>query len=99
MPRPWLRPCMPMVQCADWRNRYASIFADLTGYDITGRDAQMLERANITLNKNSVPNDPLSPMVTSGIRIGTPAVTSRGMKEAQMIEIANVMQSIPGKGV
>ena len=68
---------------------------DLTGYDITGRDAQsMLERANITLNKNSVPNDPLSPMVTSGIRIGTPAVTSRGMKEAQMIEIANVMQSI-----
>ncbi len=68
---------------------------DLTGYGITGRDAQhMLERANITLNKNSVPNDPLSPMVTSGIRIGTPAVTSRGMKEAQMLEIANVMQSI-----
>jgi len=59
---------------------------------ITGKAADAaLEKANITVNKNAVPNDPESPFVTSGIRIGTPAPTSRGFKEAQMTEIANLM--------
>jgi glycine hydroxymethyltransferase len=56
---------------------------------LTGKDADAaLGRAGITVNKNAVPNDPQSPFVTSGLRIGTPAITSRGFKEAQSIELA-----------
>jgi glycine hydroxymethyltransferase len=56
---------------------------------LTGKDADAaLSRAGITVNKNAVPNDPQSPFVTSGLRIGTPAITSRGFKEAQSIELA-----------
>lgn len=63
---------------------------DLIDKDITGKDAELaLGQANITLNKNAVPNDPRSPFVTSGLRIGTPAVTTRGFKEAEVGEIAN----------
>ena len=59
---------------------------------ITGKAADAaLNRAHITVNKNAVPNDPQSPFVTSGIRVGTPAPTTRGFKEAEMIEIANMM--------
>jgi glycine hydroxymethyltransferase len=59
---------------------------------ITGKAADAaLSKAHITVNKNAVPNDPESPFVTSGIRVGTPAPTSRGFKEAQMTEIANLM--------
>ena len=58
---------------------------DLIDKDITGKDAEeTLGRANITLNKNAVPNDPRSPFVTSGLRIGTPAVTTRGFKEREI---------------
>ncbi len=63
---------------------------DLIKKDITGKDADAaLGRANITVNKNAVPNDPRSPFVTSGLRIGTPAVTRRGFKEAEVTELAN----------
>ncbi len=59
---------------------------------ITGKAADAaLGQAHITVNKNAVPNDPQSPFVTSGIRVGTPAVTSRGFKEAQVIDVANWM--------
>ncbi len=59
---------------------------------ITGKAADAaLSKAHITVNKNAVPNDPESPFVTSGIRIGTPAPTTRGFKEAQVSEIANLM--------
>ena len=59
---------------------------------ITGKAADAaLSKAHITVNKNAVPNDPQSPFVTSGIRVGTPAPTTRGFKEAEMIEIANLM--------
>merc|ERR1712093_816939 len=57
---------------------------------VTGKDADAaLGRAHITVNKNAVPNDPQSPFVTSGLRIGTPAVTTRGFKEAEMSEVAS----------
>ena len=64
---------------------------DLTPFDadVTGKEAQIvLDTAGITLNKNTIPNDPRSPFVTSGVRIGTPSVTTQGMKEAEMVEIA-----------
>jgi len=63
---------------------------DLISKDITGKDADAaLGRANITVNKNSVPNDPRSPFVTSGLRIGSPAVTRRGFKEEQAVQLTN----------
>jgi glycine hydroxymethyltransferase len=64
----------------------------LVGRDTTGKAAQIsLERAGITANKNMVPFDPRKPAVTSGVRIGTPAVTSRGMRESEMGEIAQMI--------
>ncbi|MDO6593219.1 serine hydroxymethyltransferase [Neptuniibacter sp. 1_MG-2023] len=63
---------------------------DLIDKEFTGKDADAaLGRANITVNKNSVPNDPRSPFVTSGLRIGTPAVTRRGFKEAEVTDLTN----------
>ncbi len=61
------------------------ILVDLTGHGLTGAEAEeALERAGITVNKNAIPFDPLPPKVTSGIRIGTPAVTTRGLKEKEI---------------
>ena len=63
---------------------------DLIGREVSGKDAEAaLGAAHITVNKNSVPNDPRSPFVTSGLRIGTPAVTTRGYVEADCVELAN----------
>ena len=65
---------------------------DLVDKTLTGKEADAaLGRANITVNKNSVPNDPKSPFVTSGIRVGTPAITRRGFKEAEAKELAGWM--------
>lgn len=62
---------------------------DVTGMGITGKEAQnILDDVNITLNKNSIPFEPLSPFVTSGVRIGTPAITSRGFKEEESAQVA-----------
>ena len=67
---------------------------DLRKTGKTGKDmANVLERAGITANKNTVPNDPQSPFITSGIRLGTPAVTTRGFKEDDMIEVAKIIAS------
>ncbi|WP_372943889.1 serine hydroxymethyltransferase [Shewanella sp.] len=64
------------------------MLVDLIGRDLTGKEADAaLGSANITVNKNSVPNDPRSPFVTSGIRIGSPAITRRGFKEAEAKEL------------
>jgi glycine hydroxymethyltransferase len=66
------------------------MLVDLIGRDVTGKDAEAaLGAAHITVNKNSVPNDPRSPFVTSGLRIGTPAVTTRGYQEAECVALAN----------
>ena len=60
--------------------------------DCTGKEAQLiLDEAGITLNKNTVPDDPRSPFVTSGVRVGTPSVTTQGMKEPEMVEIAELI--------
>jgi glycine hydroxymethyltransferase len=70
---------------------------DLRGTELTGKLAEeTLDLARITVNKNTVPNDPRSPFVTSGVRIGTPAVTSRGMKEAEMETIAELIRRALG---
>ena len=62
---------------------------DLIEKDITGKDAEAaLGAANITVNKNTVPNEPRSPFVTSGLRLGTPAVTTRGFKEPEIKQLA-----------
>lgn len=69
------------------------ILVDLRSKGITGKDANLaLEHVNITCNKNSIPNEPLSPMVTSGIRLGTPAMTTRGFKETEFQQIGDWIQ-------
>nr|CAA6820799.1 MAG: Serine hydroxymethyltransferase (EC [uncultured Thiotrichaceae bacterium] len=71
------------------------MLVDLIAKGITGKAADAaLGRANITVNKNAVPNDPESPFVTSGIRVGTPAITTRGFKEDECRELANLMADV-----
>ena len=71
------------------------MLVDLTTYDLTGKAVEkMLDEAHITCNKNTIPNDPKSPFVTSGVRLGTPAVTSRGMKEDDMDKIAEAIATV-----
>jgi len=61
------------------------MLVDLRPFGITGKDFEhRLDEVRITVNKNAIPNDPQSPFITSGIRIGTPAVTTRGMREREM---------------
>lgn len=71
------------------------MLVDLSNYGITGKEMEKwLDTAHITANKNTIPNDPKSPFVTSGVRLGTPAVTSRGMKEEDMDRIAEAISLI-----
>ena len=71
------------------------MLVDLRPKGITGKQAEnLLWEAHITCNKNAIPNDPEKPTITSGIRIGTPAVTTRGMKEDDMVEIADVINHV-----
>ncbi|MBO4213637.1 MAG: serine hydroxymethyltransferase [Lachnospiraceae bacterium] len=68
------------------------MLVDLTNMNITGKECEkLLDSANITCNKNTIPNDPASPFVTSGVRLGTAAVTSRGFKEDDMVVVAEAM--------
>src|SRR5262245_34357059 len=68
---------------------------DLRAKQITGKDAEdALGRAGITLNKNAIPNDPQKPMITSGIRIGTPAITTRGFGEAEAQRLAELIADV-----
>jgi len=71
------------------------MLVDLTNKDITGKDAQnVLDLANITTNRNTVPFETRSPFVTSGIRLGTPALTTRGLKEADMVTVADFIDQV-----
>jgi glycine hydroxymethyltransferase len=71
------------------------LLVDLIDKNITGKDADIaLDKANITVNKNTVPNDPRSPFVTSGLRLGTPAVTTRGFKEKEITLLSNWIADI-----
>jgi glycine hydroxymethyltransferase len=71
------------------------MLVDLTSIDVSGKDAATaLDKACITVNKNAIPFDTRSPFVTSGIRIGTPAITTRGMKEAEMEQIAGFIHRL-----
>jgi glycine hydroxymethyltransferase len=66
------------------------MLVDMIGRDVTGKDAEeALGKAHITVNKNAVPNDPRKPFVTSGLRVGTPAITTRGYQEADTVELTN----------
>ena len=67
----------------------------LADRNITGKDADAaLGRANITVNKNAVPNDPRPPMVTSGLRLGTPASTTRGFRQAEIEQVADFIAEV-----
>jgi glycine hydroxymethyltransferase len=71
------------------------MLVDLRAKGLTGKDAeQLLDRAGITVNKNTIPGDPQSPFVTSGIRLGTPAVTTRGFRESEMARVAELIDEV-----
>ena len=75
------------------------MLVDLTNYDLTGKAVEkLLDSVNITCNKNTIPNDPKSPFVTSGVRLGTPAVTSRGLNTADMDQIAEAIAMMIKEG-
>ncbi|MCF0155874.1 MAG: serine hydroxymethyltransferase, partial [Veillonella sp.] len=71
------------------------MLVDVRNLNLTGKEAEhLLDEVGITCNKNTIPFDPASPFVTSGIRLGTPALTTRGLKEADMEEIADIIQMV-----
>lgn len=75
------------------------MLVDLTNFDQTGKALEkLLDSVNITCNKNTIPNDPKSPFVTSGVRLGTPAVTSRGMNTEDMDRIADAIAMMIKEG-
>ena len=75
------------------------LLLDFTGTEMTGKQMEsLLEDANITVNKNTVPNETRSPFVTSGIRVGTPAATSRGLKEPEMVRVAGWIARVLREG-
>ena len=71
------------------------ILMDLTGTGRTGKEMEtLLGQCNITVNKNTIPGETLSPMITSGVRVGTPAVTTRGMVESDMEQVAGFIRRV-----
>ena len=87
-----------MIMC---REQYGNhlLLLDFSGTEMTGKLLEtLLEEANITVNKNTVPNETRSPFVTSGVRVGTPAVTSRGFKEADMAKVAKWIARVVREG-
>ena len=75
------------------------MLVDLTPFELTGKEVEKwLDAAHITANKNTIPNDPKSPFVTSGVRLGTPAATSRGLKEDDFDQVAEAIAMIIKNG-
>jgi glycine hydroxymethyltransferase len=83
------------VRIVSGRTESHLCLVDLRAKNITGKDAEAaLERAHITVNKNAIPNDPQKPVITSGIRVGTPAMTTRGFEEIEAEEVANLIADV-----
>ncbi len=83
------------VRIVSGRTESHMMLLDLRSKNITGKVAEgVLGRAHITVNKNAVPNDPEKPMVTSGIRIGTPAMTTRGFRVAEAEKLAHLIADV-----
>jgi glycine hydroxymethyltransferase len=83
------------VRVVSGRTESHMMLLDLRGKRITGKDAEAaLGRAHITVNKNAIPNDPEKPMVTSGVRIGTPAMTTRGFKVPEAERLAQLIADV-----
>jgi glycine hydroxymethyltransferase len=83
------------VRIVSGRTDCHMFLVDLRSKNVTGKEAEdVLERAYITVNKNSIPNDPQKPAVTSGIRIGTPAMTTRGFREFEAEQVANLIADV-----
>ena len=75
------------------------MLVDLTPFDLTGKEVEkLLDEAHITANKNTIPNDPKSPFVTSGIRLGTPAATSRGLNAEDFDRVAEAIAFVIKEG-
>ena len=71
------------------------MLVDLRNKNLTGKKAQeALEKANITLNKNTIPFDDKSPFITSGIRLGVPAITTRGLKETEILKVVDLVDRV-----
>ena len=71
------------------------MLVDLTNKNITGKEAQnLLDEVNITANRNTIPFEPRSPFITSGLRLGSPALTTRGFKEDDFKEVANIIAEV-----
>ena len=88
MQKPWLKVCCEGYNLVTGGTDNHLLLLDLSESPITGKDAEKaLDLAGITVNKNTVPNEKRSPFVTSGVRIGTLALTTRGMKESEMKQI------------
>ena len=78
---------------------FRSMLVDLTPFELTGKAVEkLMDEAHITANKNTIPNDPKSPFVTSGIRLGTPAATSRGLKEEDFDKVAEAIAMLIKEG-
>ena len=83
------------VRVVSGRTESHMFLVDLRAKKITGKDAEAaLGRAHITVNKNAIPNDPEKPMVTSGIRVGSPAMTTRGFGDAEAAQVANFIADV-----
>jgi len=71
------------------------MLVDLRKFNVTGKEMEhRLDAVHITVNKNAIPNDPQSPFITSGVRIGTPAATTRGLKEEDMVTIGKLIKLV-----
>ena len=99
MPKHWRRPIERGFNLVSGGTDNHLILVDLRNKGLTGKDAEeKLDAVGITANKNTIPYDPEGPFITSGLRLGTPAVTTRGMKEEEMEKIAEAIHLILTNG-
>jgi glycine hydroxymethyltransferase len=93
MPNDW-HPNSPnaVPDCLGWKRHHLFSVDVKSSYHLTGKDAEaILDSVHITCNKNTIPNETEKPFITSGLRLGTPAVTTRGFKEPEMVLLADLI--------